>query len=175
MRLITTTLLATTLVACQSSGAGPAPEVLDDGPLAATLGVTTSIPSKELAQEMELEFQVRQQGRFVDSVALDGAASRAGIRTGDVLLELGDVTLYSQDDIDDFLYVNEPETRVRATVVRKGTSERKELSVTLGAGAARGTDGIEWQYASLAQLPAALDQARAEKKKVLVGLSGAET
>jgi S1-C subfamily serine protease len=175
MRLITVSLLAATLVACQSSESGLAPEVLDDGPLAATLGVTTSIPSKALAQEMELEFQVRQQGRLVESVAKGSAASLADIRTGDVLLQLGDVTLYSQDDIDDFLSIHEPGASVRAMLVKEGTSERQELSITLGAGAARGTGGIEWQYASLAQLPAALEQARAEKKKVLVGLSGAET
>ncbi len=34
---------------------------------------------------------------------------------------------------------------------------------------------MNWQYASLAQLESALEEARAQKKKVLVGLSGAET
>ena len=173
MRLITTALPATLLVACQSSE--PAPQALDGGPRTAALGVTTSVPPEELAREMELEHKVRQQGRLVESVDAGSAAAKAGIRSGDVLLELGDLTLYSQDDIDDFLSVSEPGTPVRATLIRDGTSEREELSVTLGTGAARATDTIEWQYASLVPLPDALDQARAENKKVLVGLSGGET
>lgn len=174
MKLIYPISLAIAVVACQ------APPQEPDVPAArtearATLGVTTAIPAKELADGMALEFQVRQQGRVVESVAEESAASNAGIRAGDVLLQLGDVTLYSQDDIDDFVSIHEPGEDVRVTLVRSGTREREELLVSLGKGSARAMGGIRWQFASLAQLPAALDRARAEKKKVLVGLSGAET
>jgi S1-C subfamily serine protease len=124
---------------------------------------------------MGLEYKVRQQGRVIEGVAEESAASKSGLRTGDVLLQLGEVVLYSQDDIDDFVSVHEPGASVRATLVRSGTSERKEIQITLGTGTVRSADTLRWQYASLAQLPAALEQARAEKKKVLVGLSGAET
>ena len=174
MKPVHSIFLAMTFAACQSPLENP-PEVKGSADLSATLGVTTTVPSGELAREMGLGFQVRQQGRVVASVADDSAASRAGIRVGDVLVQLGAVTLYSQDDIDDFLSVQEPGAEVRATVVQNGTREREELGITLGTGAARPAGTIRWQYASLAQLPAALEQARAEKKKVLVGLSGAET
>ncbi len=174
MKLIQWTLLASALVACQSSReqlTAPA----TGARTSATLGVSTSIPSEELAQAMGLEFQVRQQGRMVESVADRSAAATAGVRVGDVLLRLGEVTLYSQDDIDDYVSIHEPRAQVLATLVRSGTREREELVITLGQGPARPSGTLRWQYASLAQLPAALEQARAEKKKVLVGLSGAET
>lgn len=174
MKLIHHAFLAIALVACRSSSGKPQ-EIAPTTAAGATLGVTTEIPSRELAREMGLEFQIRQQGRLVESVAEGSAASSAGIRTGDVLVQLGEVTLYSQDDIDDFLSVSEPGAQVRATLVRGDTRERRELSITLGSGSAPPPGTMRWQYASLAQLPAALEEARAEMKKVLVGLSGAET
>ncbi len=60
--------------------------------------------------------------------------------------------------------------KVRAKV--ETTSGTKE---TLLDGNAVFFEELEWQYASLAQLPAALDEARTSNKKLLVGLSGAET
>ena len=171
MRIIQLMCLAIGLVACQS----PTTESASSSEASAVLGITTAVPSQELAREMELEFQVRQQGRLVESVHQKSAAHEAGIESGDVVVQLGNVTLYSQDDIDDFVSVHEPGDDVRATVVRRNSHTREELLVTLSAGAARAPGGIDWQFASLAQLPAALELARAEKKKVLVGLSGAET
>jgi len=141
----------------------------------ATLGVTTSVPSPELALEMGLEFLVRQQGRRIDSVDEGSPASLMGIRVGDVLLKLGGTTLYSQDDINDFLSVHPSGTRATLTLVRAGMRQRDELSVALETGALVPSSTIPWRFASLSQLPAALDRARAEKKRLLVGLSGAET
>lgn len=174
MKILYPMSIALVLGACQSPAA-TLPESSSSLEKSAALGVSTSVPSEALAREMGLEFQVRLQGRLVDSVSEESAAEAAGIRSGDVLLQLDDVALYSQDDIDDFVSVHRPGDRVRATVVRGETHRREELPVELGTGPARAKDGIDWQYASLAQLPAALEEARAEKKQVLVGLSGAET
>lgn len=174
MKILYPMSIALVLGACQSPTAAP-PESASSLDNSAALGVSTSVPTEALAREMGLEFQVRLQGRLVDSVSEESAAEAAGIRSGDVLLQLDEMALYSQDDIDDFVSVHQPGDRVRATVVRGATHQREELPVELGAGPARSKDGIDWQYASLAQLPAALELARAEKKKVLVGLSGAET
>ena len=160
--------------ACRSTSE-EAGEPMSKTERSATLGVTTAVPSEAIANDMGLAFEVRRQGRVIEAIAEASAASKAGFRTGDVLLQLDDVTLYSQDDIDDFVSVLEPGATVTATLVRNGTSDREELTVTLGTGDARRAGGIRWEYASLAQLPAALDQATAENKKVLVGLSGAET
>ena len=174
MKLVHPVLLSVALIACQSARV-ETPTQQTTPQARAALGVKTDVPPEGLAREMDLDFQVRQQGRLVTSVLEEGAAHEAGIRSGDVLLQLGEVTLYSQDDIDDFVSVHEPGDEVSTTVVRGQSGEREDLLIELGTGAARSKEAIEWQYASLAQLPAALEQARAEKKKVLVGLSGAET
>ena len=169
MRIVCPVLISCALVACQSTAVeAPASP-------GAFLGVETGVPPQDLVREMDLGFEVRQQGRLVTIVTMGSAAHEAGIREGDVLVQLDDVILYSQDDMDDFLSVHGPGDQVTVTVVRGESHQQERLRVELGSGAARGKKGIHWQYASLAQLPSALDRARAEKKRVLVGLSGAET
>ncbi len=141
---------------------------------AATLGLTTSAPDEALVLEMQLENNVRVNGRVVEAVASGGPSDQAGIRTGDVLLQLGPNTLYSQDDIDDFLRVSRPGSKVVVRLKREHSTTEHELPVTLGAGEPVPA-GFTWQYASQGQLPLALEHARAAKKKILVGVSGAET
>jgi S1-C subfamily serine protease len=139
----------------------------------AVLGVETSAPSQELAEELGLPFKVRQQCRVVAS-ATDPAAS-AGVGEGDVLYAIGDVDLYSQDDLDDVLRVSRPGDEVVLALRRRGEPDVQKIRVVLGAGEARATKGIAWRYASLASLPRALEEARSKGRNVLVGLSGAET
>jgi predicted metalloprotease with PDZ domain len=173
MKLVYLLLASIPLAACRSTAG--APSGAGSAPGTAFLGVETDVPPEDLAREMKLELEVRQQGRLVTAVTEGSAAHQARIRNGDVLLQLDDVILYSQDDIDDFVSVHGPGDQVTATVVRRDSHEQEKLQVELGSGAARGNEGVRWQYASLTQLPTALDRARAEKRKVLVGLSGAET
>jgi hypothetical protein len=128
----------------------------------AVLGVETSAPSQELAEELGLPFKVRQQCRVVAS-ATDPAAS-AGVGEGDVLYA-----------IDDVLRVSRPGDEVVLALRRRGEPDVQKIRVVLGAGEARATKGIAWRYASLASLPRALEEARSKGRNVLVGLSGAET
>lgn len=144
---------------------------------AAVLGFETAVPSEELSKALGLRNNVRVLGREVTEVEPDGAAARAGVRVGDVVLRLGGNDLYSADDVADFLRVASPGDRVPVVLERIGESGQVELVATLGGESvtAAETPDIEWQYASLGQLPMALEEARAKMKKVLVGLSGAET
>jgi len=137
------------------------------------LGIVTEAPSPEQAEELGLPFKVRQQCRVVTSAT--GPAASAGVRAGDVLFAIGDVDLYSQDDLDDVLRVSRPGDEVVLALKRKGEPEVEKLEVVLGAGAAQASGGIAWRYASLANLPRALEEGRKTGKNVLVGLSGAET
>lgn len=141
----------------------------------ATLGLSTSVPSDELSKALALDTNHRVNGRVIDSV--EGLASEAGLREGDVLLKLGDVDLYSDDDIADFLSVSSPGARIPVAFKREGNTDVREAIVTLGKGQAVANDGsqIRWQFASLGQLPQALEAAQAQNRKVMVGLSGAET
>ena len=158
------------LLACScaaSKGAASSPS------RAAVLGIVTEAPSPEQAEELGLPFKVRQQCRVVTSVT--GPAASAGVRAGDVLFAIGDVDLYSQDDLDDVLRVSRPGDEVVLALKHEGEHEVQKIEVVLGAGAAQAPAGIAWRYASLANLPRALEEGRSTGKNVLVGLSGAET
>jgi S1-C subfamily serine protease len=160
----------TVLVACGCAAAGAVPGARVER---AVLGVATEEPSRELAQELSLPFEVRQQGRVVTSAA--GPARAAGVREGDVLLAAGEVELYSQDDLDDVVRASWPGDEVVLALRRRGEAAPREMTVELGSELAEALAGIVWCHASLASLPRALEEARTTGKNVLVGLSGAET
>jgi PDZ domain-containing protein len=174
-RLYAAGFVSLAIGACSSAAVGNG--VQDDArpARAASLGLMTSIPSELLVRSFNLNNNVRVQGRLVD--LSEGPAAEAGLRQGDVILQLGENDLYSQDDITDFLKVSTPGDQVPVIFRREAGSEPQRALVTLGAEKASPEDGaaLRWQYASLAQLPKALEVARAQNQKVMVGLSGAET
>jgi len=144
--------------------------------LSTALGARTSAPSAALTQRLDLSVSVRAQGRVVDELLDRGAAARAGLRVGDVILQADEVALFSQDDLDDVLRTKRTGAEIRLKVKRRDSRLDEELSATLAAGDIPSSPlALAWHFASLAQLPQALDVARAQKKRVLVGLSGAET
>lgn len=137
------------------------------------LGVSTRAPTDYEGQCWELLRTERWQGRVVETIAPGGPADLAGIRTGDVITQVGDVELYSQDDLSDYLRVTGTGERVAVRLKRKDDAKEEALSVTLGPTPTPA--GFRWQYASLGQLSAALTEAEKTRKSVLIGLSGAET
>ncbi len=143
----------------------------------ATLGASTRAPSKEEVKQLDLKFEVRARGQVVSDVEKDSAAGKAGIEAGDVLVKLGAVELFSQDDIADVLRVSKPGKKLEAVVLRAKTLKEEKVSVSLGAKEMKAPEKprLEWQFASLASLADAVAKAKKEKKLVLVGLSGAET
>ena len=165
--------LALTLSGCTGTRAAPASVPAGGNAVRATLGVETGAPSEELATELGLPFHVRRQGRVVESAS--GPAAAAGVRSGDVLLAIDRVELFSQDDIDDVVHTSRPGDTLSLRVRRPGDEEERTLAATLGRESGAAPPGIAWRYASLANLPPALEEARATKKNALVGLSGAET
>ena len=94
-------LLCLSLAACAGTRAGEGPS----STTRAKLGIRTAAPSEEQAEALALPFKVRQQCRVVESVS-EPAAS-AGVRAGDVLFAAGEVDLYSQDDLDDVVRVED--------------------------------------------------------------------
>ena len=143
---------------------------------AASLGVTTSVPPEGVVKNLGLTRKVRILGRNLDTVKPGSSAAAAGLLQGDVLLRLDDNDLYSADDIADFLSVSAPGDRVAVKFLRAGEAEPRQATVLLGSqGSGPEENTLRWQYAGLGQLPSALAAARAQKKKVMVGLSGAET
>lgn len=141
-----------------------------------TLGVETRQPSKEEGKAFALgAIAGRWRGRLVTSVEEGGPAAKAGLREGDVLVRVGDNDLYSQDDLDDALRAARAGQEVRLVVRRAGSHEEESLAAKLGAASAAAEGAFVWDFAGPAQIDEALVLARAEGKRVVVGLSGAET
>lgn len=107
----------------------------------------------------------------------DSAATKAGLAAGDVIVRLGNVEVFSQDDIADVLHVSAPGQKLKAAVLRAKTGKEETVEIALGTREVKvpKVAPLAWDYASLANLDAALAQAKKDKKLVLVGLSGAET
>ncbi len=157
----------------------------------ATLGVETRAPTKEECARYALDLNVRYQGQMIERVARDGVGARAGLRQGDVLLVFDKVEIFSRDDIRDLLMVRKPGQKVTLQVLRykdakrtdadrtdaERTKEKVVVRLELGERKVprRMEPCLRWHYAGLAYLEDALAQAKKEGKRVLVGLSGADT
>ncbi len=144
---------------------------------AASLGMSTRAPSTKEVKQLDLKNLVKIQGQIVSEVSEDGAAAKAGIQKGDAILQLDKNDIFSQDDIADFLRVSKPGQKVDVLLVRGKNTEEEALSVSLGSKRVEASSAprLEWGFASLGQLDAALAKAKQEGSLLLVGLSGAET
>lgn len=153
----------------------------------ATLGISTRAPSKQETVDLGLKMEVRVRGQIVTKLAADGVAAAAGIKVGDVLIQLDRNEIFSQDDIADFLRVAKPGQEVDVLLQSKELQSKELQSkkspraepIRLSLGSERVPAPflaeLEWQYASLGQLPDAFAEAKKKDQVVLLGISGAET
>ena len=124
---------------------------------------------------MNLDRRIRTEGRVVAGTRSGSPADRAGIRTGDVLVQLGDNRLYSSDGLNDYLLTTKPGI-VPVRYRRKGTSAELTTEISLSSNDLPQQDaGIRWDYSGMGQLEKALAAAKTRGKRLLVGLSGSET
>jgi S1-C subfamily serine protease len=146
-------------------------------PRKASLGAETRNPTEEEAKAYSLgRHKVGcTNGQYIKAVEKGGAADRAGLKEGDVILALDPNKLYSRDDLLDFIGVAKPEAQVTALVKHAATFKEEKVALTLGTGPEVSGKGIVWQYAGLGQFDSALAAAKKDGKLVLVGLSGADT
>ena len=93
----------------------------------AFLGVTPQQVTDDLAEQFDLGVE---DGALVVEVSEGTAATRAGIRPGDVVVEFGGERVRLVEDLLAGLRARDPGDRVTVAVVRDG--ERRELDVTLG-------------------------------------------
>ncbi len=75
-----------------------------------------------------------RQGAVVEAVHRQSPAESGGLREGDLIKQIGDVTVLHQLDIERALLGRKIGERVPVTVVRAGAEERIELSLTASRG-----------------------------------------
>ena len=147
--------------------------------MAAYLGITTRALTDEEVEKYGLAFRVRAQGQVITALDEGGPAEEAGIIEGDVVIAFNENDIYSQDDIADYLRTSKPGREVAIRIHSPESDARETVALTLGERERSAEEAknrrFSWQFASLGQFPTALEMARSEKKKILVGLSGAET
>lgn len=168
------------ILACCSIAAAQKPgKVAKQEPVVkvAALGAETRAPTKQEAADLGLKHEVRTRGQIVTDVTKKGAAAKSGLVADDVLISLAGVDVYSQDDIADIMRVSQPGQTISASVLRAKTKKEETVKITLGAAEVKApkTAQLVWDFASLANMEAAQALAKAKKRLILVGLSGAET
>ncbi len=90
------------------------------------LGILGQDVTPDMAQILELE---GSRGVIVDSVERGTPAERAGLETGDIILELNGKKIESYDAFRNDIAMFSPGTRVRFGILRNGRN--REISVTL--------------------------------------------
>lgn len=149
----------------------------------AMLGVKTQVPNAELAEKTGIEPipRIRPQqwrGRIIREIVPGSPAEEVGLSVGDAILEMSGNTLVSQDDFNDYIGVCKPGDEITLVVKKAGQEKPETIKVKLGKKPLSDADNpvaMTWHYAGLGQFKLALEEAEAEKKLVMVGLSGAET
>jgi serine protease Do len=92
------------------------------------LGVMVGAVTREMAEALELD---RPVGALVNDVTPGGAADRAGIKPGDVILAFNDSALETWNDLPPLVGANPPGTKASVRVSRDGRNE--VFGVTLDA------------------------------------------
>jgi serine protease Do len=88
------------------------------------LGVVVGAVTRELAEALGLE---RPVGAMVNDVTPDGAADRAGIKPGDVILEFNGVEVEIWNELPPLVGANPPGTKAEVLVSRDGTETSFEV------------------------------------------------
>lgn len=92
------------------------------------LGVVVGAVTRELAEALNLD---RSAGALVSDVTSGGSAERAGIKPGDVILELNGQVIETWGDLPPLVGANPPGAKVKVLVSRDG--KKKTFEATLDA------------------------------------------
>jgi serine protease DegQ len=103
------------------------PQLIEDGEAEHPyLGVVPIPVTEELSGSFDLPVE---EGALVQSVSEGSPAARAGLRAGDVIVELGGDSIRTVEDLYSAIRSRDPGDAVELTVVRDG--ERRTVEVTL--------------------------------------------
>jgi serine protease Do len=104
------------------------------------LGVVVGAVTRELAEALGLE---RPVGAMVNDVTPDGAADRAGIRPGDVILEFNGMEVEIWNELPPLVGANPPGTEAEVLVSREGRERTFEVVLDALPTEAAGAGGTE--------------------------------
>ena len=90
------------------------------------LGVVVGGVTRELAEALKLE---RSAGALVNDVTPGGAAEKAGIKPGDVILEFDGTTIETSGDLPPLVGAHPPGAEVEVLISRDGTQRRFEVTL----------------------------------------------
>jgi serine protease Do len=114
------------------------------------LGVVVGAVTRELAEALKLD---RPVGAMVNDVTAGGAAARAGIQPGDVILEFNGESVETWNDLPPLVGANPPGTEATVLVSRNGETQIFDVVLdalpTDGGGAADSSGGRESRSNSL--------------------------
>lgn len=90
------------------------------------LGVIVGAVTREMAEALGLD---RPVGALVNDVTADGAADRAGIKPGDVILAFNDTPVETWNDLPPLVGANPPGTKAIVKVSREGKEQTFEVTL----------------------------------------------
>ena len=129
----------------------------------AILGVQMREITSELQKQKNL---TTLQGAYVERVVEDGAADKAGIRSGDVITHIDGVAIKTGTDLQEHIARHQPGDKVQVTLLRDGKTQTVSATLTNrdgGTGVISGNDKASVLGATFAEL--------SDKQKERLGLN----
>jgi len=126
----------------------------------AYLGVTISDIDQDMAKNFDLN---RLKGVYVKDVLQDGAAQKAGMKGGDVIVKVGTMEVNNVPELQGQISKFSPGDKVSITMVRNGQEQVKELTLL----ARTGEEGTRAAETAMPALGAELAPASAAELKAL--------
>lgn len=129
------------------------------------LGVVVGPITRELAEALDLD---RSAGALVNDVTPGGSAERAGVRPGDVILELNGAVIETWSDLPPLVGANPPGTRVKLLVHRDGSKKTFDATLdSLDPGAGEQSEASPGKEASGNALGLEVESIAAERRREL--------
>lgn len=129
------------------------------------LGVVVGPITRELAEALDLD---RSAGALVNDVTPGGSAERAGVRPGDVILELNGAVIETWSDLPPLVGANPPGTRVKLLVHRDGSKKTFDATLdSLDPGAGDQSEALPDKEASGNALGLEVESIAAERRREL--------
>jgi len=126
----------------------------------ARLGVTIQDVNQAFADSFKLE---RPAGALISSVEEGGPAAKAGVKAGDVILELDGRPIVASTDLPAMLGESQPGSSVKLTVWRNG--QRESLTAKLGATTDKSVEVAQDKVAKGGKLGLSLRPLQPEEKR----------